>query len=66
VSYLTHDGKRDPQADFALFDRLVSARPMHASPLEHVATPEQDWSVTTPGNFRGWLQLRHMVEAGRL
>jgi thymidylate synthase ThyX len=39
VSYLTQEGKRDPLEDLALYDRLVSADPMHASPLEHVATP---------------------------
>jgi hypothetical protein len=30
VSYLTHDGKRDIKTDLDLYDRLVSARPMHA------------------------------------
>lgn len=37
VSYLTHDGKRDPQADIELCDRLVQSG--HMSPLEHVARP---------------------------
>ncbi len=37
VSYLTHDGKRDLQADLTLYERLVSGG--HMSPLEHVATP---------------------------
>ena len=39
VSYLTQDGARAPAADLTLYNRLVSADPMHASPLEHVATP---------------------------
>lgn len=39
VSYLTQDGVRDLGADRALYARLTSATPMHASPLEHVATP---------------------------
>jgi hypothetical protein len=39
VSYLTQDGLRDQQEDFKLYERLVTAKPMHASPLEHVATP---------------------------
>jgi len=30
VSYLTHDGERDITADLALYDRLVTADPMHA------------------------------------
>lgn len=37
VSYLTHDGVRDHDADLQLYDRLVSSG--HMSPLEHVATP---------------------------
>jgi len=37
VSYLTHDGKRDPQADVGLCDRLLSSG--HMSPFEHVARP---------------------------
>lgn len=37
VSYLTHDGKRDPQADIDLHDRLLAAG--HMSPFEHVARP---------------------------
>lgn len=39
VSYLTHDGRRDMSKDLQLYRDLVSARPMHASPLEHVAKP---------------------------
>lgn len=60
VSYLTHDGRRDRAADLDLFHRLTLARPMHASPLEHVAmaapvSARPDWA----GNFRaGWHQLR--------
>ena len=37
VSYLTHDGVRDFQADLALYDRLLTAG--HMSPFEHVARP---------------------------
>lgn len=54
VSYLTHDGKRDPRADLELADRLLASG--HMSPFEHVgfATNELEWS----GNFRGWRQYR--------
>jgi hypothetical protein len=38
-SYKTHDCSTSHEADLNLYDRLVSADPMHASPLEHVATP---------------------------
>lgn len=37
VSYLTHDGKRDPLADIELFDRLLKSG--HMSPFEHAARP---------------------------
>lgn len=62
VSYLTHDGKQ-PNAvkDIALYDRLVGSVPIHASPVEHQATPylsSQDWCA----NFRGWEQHRQTVE----
>jgi thymidylate synthase ThyX len=43
VSYLTQDGKHDPIADLTLAERLMSARPMHASPLGHVATPDPNY-----------------------
>lgn len=62
VSYLTHDGQTPSvEKDVALYDRLVGSKPLHASPIEHQATPlpEADmWS----GNFRGWLQNRKIVE----
>lgn len=58
VSYLTHDGVRDLAKDIELYERLVSARPPHASPLEHVATPSMFLQM---GNFHGWRQLRHEV-----
>jgi thymidylate synthase ThyX len=59
VSYLTHDGVRDIGKDLDLYARLVTARPGHWSPLEHVATPHPELS---PGNFNGWYQLRHIEE----
>lgn len=45
VSYLTHDGKRDPQADIDLFDRLQKSG--HMSPMEHAATPfcQEEWTI---------------------
>ena len=40
VSYLKHDGtKPNIDEDLALFDRLAGSVPLHASPLEHQATP---------------------------
>jgi hypothetical protein len=57
VSYLTHDGKRDIREDIQLAGRLKSASPPHASPFEHVATP--DWPAYVVGNFTEWSQYRH-------
>ena len=58
VSYLTHDGVRDPSEDIALFNKLVGATPPHWSPLEHVARPARQGEEVL-GNFEGWVQLRH-------
>lgn len=60
VSYLTHDGVRSIDEDLTLYERLVTATPPHASPLEHVATPTRSDSDPV-GNLRGWVQLRHLV-----
>lgn len=45
VSYLTHDGRRDPEGDIALHDRLLTNG--HMSPFEHVARPftPQEWQL---------------------
>lgn len=75
VSYLTHDGKRDPQADIDLCDRLLVAG--HLSPTEHVARPmtkdemnhysvdslglKPGLPVPFCGNFRGWVQFRKEI-----
>lgn len=69
VSYLTHDGVRDVDKDLELFARLTEASPPHASPLEHVATPQllappMDGPFAAApvhlGNLIGWSQLRHL------
>lgn len=62
VSYLTHDGKRDPLEDLRLYARLTSAEPPHWSPLEHVARPGTILETSTT-NFDGWIQLRQDVAA---
>jgi thymidylate synthase ThyX len=59
VSYLTHEGKRDPQADVELHDRLLAAG--HLSPFEHVAVPSMLNVAAFSGNFRGWVQYRKML-----
>lgn len=60
VSYLTHDGVRDPAEDFRLYKQLASNT--HLSPLEHQATPsmnQRHWA-----NFEGWKQHRWEIEHG--
>ncbi|HEX2096694.1 MAG TPA: FAD-dependent thymidylate synthase [Solirubrobacterales bacterium] len=57
VSYLTHDGRRDLQADLDLHDRLIESG--HMSPLEHPARPLPDGGWC--GNFRGWRSYRKEI-----
>lgn len=58
VSYLTHDGKRDPAKDLDLARRLLIDR--HLSPFEHVA--EAATQLRPYANFVGWEQLRTKIE----
>jgi thymidylate synthase ThyX len=55
--------------DLELYDKLLAASPIHASPAEHQATPDQ-WSdrfknfwshPEEHGNFTGWRQYRKML-----
>lgn len=66
VSYLTHEGKRDIEADLALARRLEggSGGSGHWSPMEHCAKASSD-GRTWSGNFRGWHQFRQLYGAGR-
>lgn len=72
VSYLTHDGRRDVDADLALYDRLLKSG--HMSPFEHAARVAHEGEFTSVriedgrrcehehqfiGNFRRpWVQHR--------
>jgi hypothetical protein len=47
TSYLTQDGKRDPSEDERLYQRLVTEKPPHSSPLAHVCTPDSRNIVET-------------------
>lgn len=58
VSYLTHEGKYDPDADIALFERLTQGSGFgHWSPMEHVAEASNDADLRS-GPFIGWKQFR--------
>jgi hypothetical protein len=71
VSYTTFDlGKRPTiTQDLTLYETLMGAQPMHASPAEHQAKPDsRQYDVARRalvwrharlhGNFRGWVQYR--------
>lgn len=63
VSYLNHDGTNpDIEKDLKLFDQLITAKPIHASPTEHQATPAKLGQSYWSGNFRGWQQYRKLIE----
>lgn len=59
VSFTTHEGKRDPQADIALaMDRLLPSG--HMSPFEHVARAltEREWEAYAITAARNWINRR--------
>ncbi len=59
VSYLTHDGKRDPKADIELHDKLLGSG--HMSPFEHQARPMHPDDVK---KLDGIALVRNTVEKG--
>lgn len=65
VSYLTHEGVRDPDKDVELHDRLCAGpstgEPGHWSPFEHVARALAE--PRRSGNFFGWSQYRKEFES---
>ena len=61
VSYLNHDGVRSLNDDIKLHDRLLTSKPPHLSPFEHVA-------ITLPNsekraNFTGFESYRFRLES---
>lgn len=72
VSYLKHDGTRSSiEDDLDLCEKLVGAKPLHASPFEHQATPDLyikdmgagHWRYPElHGNLTGWIQYRKLIE----
>lgn len=63
VSYLKHDNT-DPKVeeDLKLYDRLITSKPSHASPIEHQARP-LPLAILASRNFRGWEQFREIINA---
>lgn len=64
VSYLTHEGKvPDLEMDKTLAMKLIGATPLHASPAEHQAWPDDKHeSRQLWGNFKGWIQYRKTLQ----
>ena len=70
VSYKAFDGTISPiEKDLELFDKLLVSQPLHASPAEHQATPDEWYGPNVGwahpelhGNFRGWKQYRKMIK----
>lgn len=69
VSYKAFDGTTNTiDKELELYRKLVGSQPLHASPAEHQATPDEmltddysDWRWKAPhlhGNFNGWVQYR--------
>ena len=61
VSYLNHDGDRNITDDIKLHDRLLTSKPAHLSPFEHVAIALPDSEKRA--NFRGWESYRFRLES---
>lgn len=57
VSYMTHDNRRPKiDEDIELYYRLVGSQPLHASPAEHQATPDEWTTHAKHGAAVEWLQ----------
>lgn len=74
VSYRKNDGSLEKA--HVVFDRLINSVPVHASPVEHIATPimdSEDFEIKGithldkngqlwSGNLRGWVQYRQLID----
>lgn len=59
TSYNSFDGEMNVEKDFAIYDKLLSSAPLHASPAEHVAFPISESKFI--GNFKGFYQFRKLL-----
>jgi len=62
VSYACFDGKQSDEENAKLAERLISEKPAHASPLEHVVRASRRGAgITGSGPIRGsWITLREL------
>ncbi len=66
ISYKPFDGDASYERELERYDSLVRSDRIHASPLEHQATPDWGWpretSPETCGNLSpGWIQYRKII-----
>ena len=65
LSYENHDKDGSHDTMLKTFNRLITDRPCHASPVEHQATPMHPaWQATWPSlrsNLTGYLQARKLI-----
>jgi len=69
VSYVRQGEPREIKKDYDLYTRLTNADPMHASPLEHVCTPNernQHYVEVTPFIGEGGQLRLHLPRYGNL
>jgi hypothetical protein len=74
LSIRPFDGDSSIEKELARYEKLVVSRPVHASPAEHIATPDtlvepllepygtsgyENWDQH--GNFNGWIQYRKLI-----
>jgi hypothetical protein len=70
ISYAPFDGDGSIERELERYNLLVGSKPMHASPVEHQATPDTPsgddydpwWNSELHGNFVGWVQWRKILE----
>lgn len=64
ISYMNHDRDGTLEQMKKTYHRLITSRPVHASPVEHQATPYRPGFHQHEGrtsNLRGYLQARKLV-----
>lgn len=62
TSYLTQEGMSpNPEKEIGTFKKLALSKPIHASPLEHIAYPVLDAKAKSR-NFQGFTQYRAYYE----
>lgn len=68
ISYKPFDGNGSIEAELDRYDMLVGNSAVHASPLEHQASPDhmivENGSWSNPelhGNLNGWIQFRKLI-----